>query len=69
MIPNPLKAYREANGLSQEDLALKLGVSRQMIGLIETGERRITPEKALEWAEITGIPKEEMSDVFKRAAA
>lgn len=69
MSTHPLREYREKQALSQEELADKLGVSRQMVGLIEAGDRRITPEKALEWEGITGIPKEQLSDVFKRAAA
>ena len=36
---NPLRAYREKNALSQEALAARLGVSRQMVGLLEKGER------------------------------
>lgn len=53
-----MKAYREKADLSQEELADKLGVSRQMIGLIETGERSITPQNALEWEKIIPLSKE-----------
>jgi transcriptional regulator with XRE-family HTH domain len=54
---HPLRQYREKRGLNQEELADLLGVSRQMVGLIESGARRVTPENAKAWAGITGISK------------
>jgi transcriptional regulator with XRE-family HTH domain len=35
---HPLKAYREANGLTLEALAARVGVSAPTISRIETGE-------------------------------
>lgn len=76
MSDHPLKQYREKAGLTQEELAEKLGVSRQMIGLIETGERSITPGNALDWEKLIPVTKEVMCpEIFdppiprKRAAA
>ena len=60
MSVHPLREYREKNSLSQEQLAEKLGVSRQMVGLVEAGERPVTAANALKWEPITGIPKERL---------
>jgi transcriptional regulator with XRE-family HTH domain len=67
---HPLRAYREKLGLSQEDLAEKLGISRQMIGFIETGERKVTPRNALDWEKLIPVPKEKLCpEIFGKAAA
>ena len=67
---NPLIAYREAKKLTQQELADLLGVSRGLVSLIETEGRPITPENAVEWESILGIPREKLCpDVFKRARA
>lgn len=57
---HPLRAYRDSNNLSQEELANRLGVSRQMVGLIEAGARAITAKRAKDWEVKTGIPREVM---------
>ena len=67
---NPLRAYREKNGLSQQELADLLGVSRGLVSLIETGDRPITPENAKEWESKISVPREKLCpDVFRRQAA
>lgn len=53
---NPLKAYREAKGLSQQEVADKLGVSRPMVGFLENGEREFTLDTALKCRDLLGIP-------------
>lgn len=59
--------YREKHDLSQQQLAERLEVSRQLIGLIENGDREISPRKAQKWELILGIPREELCpEVFKR---
>lgn len=40
---NKLKAIREELGLTQQELASKLGISRSQVGNIEQGIRSITP--------------------------
>lgn len=66
---HPLLAYREKHHLSQQELADKLHVSRQLIGLIESGERRVSPDNAVEWEAILGIPREVLCpEVFGRKA-
>lgn len=52
---NPLLTYRTKNGLSQLELAEKLGISRQLVSLIESGKRRITPDNAVDWAPRLGL--------------
>lgn len=39
---NNLKKLRERNGLSQANLAEKIGLSQQMVSYIETGLRDVT---------------------------
>lgn len=70
MSTHPLREYREEKGISQEELADKLGVSRQAVGLIETGERRVTADNAVEWEKRIGIPREKLRpDLFGKAVA
>jgi transcriptional regulator with XRE-family HTH domain len=69
MEPNPLKKYREAKQLSQQDVADKLGVSRQMVGFLENGEREFTPDMAVKIEKKLGIPREEIVPEFFRKAA
>lgn len=65
---HPLREYRDKRGLSQQELADKLGVSRQMVGLVETGERRIAAEDVLDWEKKTGIPRTVLRpDIFAPA--
>lgn len=67
---HPIREYREKEGLSQEDLAEKIGVSRQMIGFIESGDRRIAAEDVADWERKTGIPRAKLRpDIFGKAAA
>jgi transcriptional regulator with XRE-family HTH domain len=67
---SPLRAYREKKRLSQEDLAALLGVSRQMVGMLETGERGYTAEMAVLIEEKTGINRVMFRpDLFRKRAA
>jgi transcriptional regulator with XRE-family HTH domain len=68
--PNPLKAYREAQQLSQQDLADKLGVSRGLVSLWESGHRAVSAEMAVKIEHRLGIDRADIrKDLFKRAAA
>lgn len=42
-----MRAVREANGVTQADLAAKLGISRAYLTQMETGVRRISQRTAL----------------------
>lgn len=40
--PNHLKAWREYRGLTQSELATKVGTNSNMIGYLESGERGLS---------------------------
>lgn len=64
-----MREYRERKRISQDQLAALVGVSRQMVGLIEAGKRRIAAEDVAEWERQTGIPRAKLrSDLFGRGA-
>ena len=70
MEKNPIQGYREAKGLSQGEMAELLGCSDALISHIETGKRSITPERAIEWEPILGIPRSRLCPaIFQREAA
>jgi transcriptional regulator with XRE-family HTH domain len=67
---NPLRAYRKKKGLSQGALAAKLGISRAMVGLLETGARQFTAEMAIHIEATLGIDRLMIRpDIFRRRAA
>lgn len=47
-----IKELRKAEGLSQEDLADKMGVERSFISLLETGQRGCSIDVAIRLSEI-----------------
>ncbi|MEN0066147.1 MAG: helix-turn-helix transcriptional regulator [Myxococcota bacterium] len=47
-----LKAMREEAGLSQAALAKEIGVSRSLVGLVETGRSGMSVENLLAWVEV-----------------
>ena len=53
-----IKKARKATGLTQEDVATKLGVSRSFYALIETGLRRPTYGQAIDIAGLVGLSPE-----------
>lgn len=54
---HPLHAYRESEGLTQQQLADALGCSQPLIALIEKWERGVTKENAEDWEKKTGLPR------------
>ena len=50
-----LVAAREAAGLSQRDLAVRLKRPRSLIGRIESGERRVDVIEFIEIARVMGV--------------
>lgn len=64
---NPLKSYREERGLSQQELAAQLDVSRQLVGLLETGAREFTAAMCVRIEERLGIDRAKCRpDLFQR---
>ena len=57
---NRLKALRGEKGWSQQDLAERLGVSRQSVNAIETGRYDPSLPLAFQIADVFGIPIEEI---------
>ena len=49
-----LKAIREKQGLTQEEFAKKIGISRSFYALIENEKRKISPDVALAIEKATG---------------
>jgi transcriptional regulator with XRE-family HTH domain len=60
MEDHPLKRYRTAHGLTQRQLAERLGVSVAAITHTETGRRKVTAENALKWESLTGVTREDL---------
>ena len=52
MLSDQIRKYRKEKGLSQDELAEKLGVSRQSISLWENGQTQPTIENILALARI-----------------
>ena len=57
---NRLKVARAEMGLTQEDLAKRIGVSRQSINAIESGRYVPSTVLALKMAQVFGKPVEEI---------
>ena len=54
-----IKIYRKENHLKQEDLAKQLGISTNMLGKIERGERKPNKEVQNKFFNISGIKYED----------
>ena len=59
-IRNELKLARVAAGLTQQQLADRVGVTRQTIGLIESGGYNPTIRLCLKLAQVTGKSLDEL---------
>lgn len=60
-VENQLKVFRAKHDLTQEELAIEVGVSRQTINAIETGKYNPSLELALKLADYFDVRVE---DVF-----
>jgi len=59
-VENQLKVYRAKHDLTQEELAIEVGVSRQTINAIETGKYNPSLELALELTAYFGVRVEDL---------
>ena len=55
MFNDNLNKYRKQKGLSQEELAFRLGVSRQSVSKWESGQSTPELERIIEIADLFGI--------------
>lgn len=65
MLASYIRRLREERGISQEQLAKEIGVSRPTYVLIEKGERELTISEAQKLARIFGIRIEDFMDAKK----
>ena len=66
---HPLRAYRDAEGMSADELARKLKVSEISIRSYENGARQPSALRAIDFEKRIGIPREELRpDLFRKAA-
>jgi transcriptional regulator with XRE-family HTH domain len=56
-----LRAARERAGLSQEEIARRLGKSQPFLAKVETGERRLDLLEAFELCRVLGITLESVT--------
>ena len=63
---NKLKELRKNKGITQEELAIKLGVTRQTINAIENEKYNPTLELAINLAKFLKIPVEELFIVTEK---
>lgn len=61
-MPIRIKEYREAKGISQEQLAEISGVSRTIISLLETGKTTVTTNSTMK--KIAAALGEKVSTIF-----
>ncbi|MHB8836621.1 MAG: type II toxin-antitoxin system antitoxin SocA domain-containing protein [Candidatus Methylomirabilia bacterium] len=60
-----IKDFREQTGLSQEQLAVRVGVLRSTLSQMENGDRKVTAEDLLRLARVFNIATDELLDVKK----
>lgn len=59
-VANKIKALREQRDMTQEDLAVLVGVHQSKISHVETGRRGISFELAVKIAAALGVPVDEL---------
>ena len=59
---SPLKLWREHRGLTQQDVAIRAGISKPYLSQIETGKRQGTVETLLAVARALDIPFDILTD-------
>ena len=61
-IGEKMKKIRLARNFSQQDIADKMGVSRQYVSRWESNERRVNAEQLIQFAKIVGVTLDFFSD-------
>lgn len=51
-----VRSIRETDELTQEDVATKVGVSKQHVSDVEHGRKKVSIERAVRWAKALGYP-------------
>jgi len=59
-VTNAIRAHREEAGMTQADLARRIGVTRQTLNAIEQGKYSPTLELAFQLARVFGVALEEL---------
>lgn len=67
MLSDNIRNYRKENNLSQDELAEKLGVSRQSISLWENGQTQPTVDNIIALAKIFNITADELLESYDGA--
>lgn len=64
MIKNKIKEHRDEKGMTQSDLAKRVGVRRETIGNLENG--RYNPSLVLAWhiAKVFGVKIEDIFEII-----
>jgi transcriptional regulator with XRE-family HTH domain len=60
-----VKFLRESNGLSQQDFAHKIGVSRPTVSQIESGDRKLNPDELLSIARLFNVSVDFLLNIEK----
>jgi transcriptional regulator with XRE-family HTH domain len=61
-----LKAFREAAGISQQELAEKLAISRPTISQIESGDRKVAADELIKLSQIFNLSVDGLLDLEKQ---
>ena len=60
MLSDNIRSYRKKNNLSQDELAEKIGVSRQSVSFWETGQTQPTIDNIIALSRIFNISSDEL---------
>ncbi len=55
-IIHPLRSYREATGITLDELSIRIGTTKATLSQIETGKRLVSQELLPKIREVTDIP-------------
>lgn len=67
---NAIRKFRKDRNLTQDEAAKLLCVTKATVSRYESGERKIAPERVIEFERLTGIPRHELRpDLYPQEAA